>query len=123
MSKPQAEVVGAARLRATMAKAASDLAHLDRATEATSRLVEQRARGSVPVRTGRLARSLSATSTGDEARVSSSVVYAGVQHYGWAARGIRAHPFLVPAAEDSTAVWRQFYVADVNRALDQVHGA
>lgn len=118
----QTELVGAARFHATMAKASADLAHLERAATATGRLIDQRAGGAAPKRTGRLASSLVASASGSDARVSSGLVYAGVQHYGWAAHGITAHPFLVPAAEASTPLWRQFYVADVNRALDQVHG-
>lgn len=31
------------------------------------------------------------------------VPYAGVQHYGWPARGIQAHPFLVNAVQSSRA--------------------
>lgn len=123
MAKPDVEVVGAARCAATMAAAAARLSHLDGATSSTSRLVQSRARGNAPKRTGRLAGSLVAASTGTEARVSSGVVYAGVIHYGWAAHNIRANPFLVPAAEDSTPVWRRFYVADVNTALAMVKGA
>lgn len=123
MAKPDVEVVGAARCAATMAAAAARLTRLDGATSATSRLVQSRARGNAPKRSGRLAGSLVATAKGDEARVSSGVVYAGVQHYGWAARGITAHPFLVPVAEASTPVWRAYYVADVNAALNMVKGA
>jgi phage gpG-like protein len=122
VSRARTEVIGATRLRATLAIAGAQLGHLDGATSATARLVQQRARGAAPKRSGRLAGSLVATSKGDEARVSSGVVYAGVQHYGWAAHGIRAHPFLVPVAEASTAIWRPFYVADVNRVLGHVKG-
>jgi phage gpG-like protein len=118
----QVQVIGGARLAATLAAAAAQLDHLDGATTATSRQVAQRAGGRAPKRSGRLASSLRPSHTGSEAVVGSGVVYAGVQHYGWPARNIRAHPFLVPVAEASST-WRPFYVADVNRVLTTVKGA
>jgi phage gpG-like protein len=119
----QVEVVGDTRLRATLHAAGAALAHMDAANQATARLVQQRARGAAPKRTGRLAGSLVATATGDTARVSSGLVYAGVQHYGWAAHGISAHPFLVPVAEASQAVWIRTYEAQINQTLSMVKGA
>ena len=122
-SGPQVEVVGDTRLRATLGAASAALAHMDAANQATSRLVQQRARGAAPKRTGRLAGSLVATATGDEARVASGLVYAGVQHYGWAAHGITAHPFLVPVAQATEQVWIRTYEAQVNQILGMVKGA
>lgn len=116
------EVIGADRLARTLRAAADDLSHLERAGESAGRLVQTRARGTAPVRTGRLANSLRVEVAGAEARVRSDVVYAGVIHYGWAARGIRAHPFLVPVAADSTPVWRTYYVAEVRDVLGHVKG-
>lgn len=116
------QVIGADRLASTLRSAADDLARLDHATAQTSRLVQTRARARAPKVSGRLAGSLVAASDGAEARVSSGLIYAPVIHYGWAGHNIRANPFLVPAATDSTELWRPFYVADVRRVLDHVKG-
>ena len=119
----KSELVGATRLRATMAVAAARMAELDAAEAAAGRLIEQRARGLAPKRTGRLASSVRATPGEGEVSVSSSLVYAGVIEYGWAAHGISAHPFLVPAAHASEPVWVRYYETDVNAALELVKGA
>jgi phage gpG-like protein len=116
------QVVGDTRLALTLHAAADALSHLERAGQAAGRLVETRARGAAPKRTGRLASSLRAEVDGDTARVRSDLVYAGVIHYGWAARNIRAHPFLVPVAAASEPVWRTFYVAEVRTVLGHVKG-
>lgn len=116
------EVIGADRLARTMRAAADDLARLERAGQSAARLVETRARGTAPKRTGRLASSLHSEVDGDTARVRSDVVYAGVIHYGWSTRNIRAHPFLVPVAAASEPVWRTFYVAEVRTVLGHVKG-
>lgn len=116
-------VVGDTRLRATLAAASASLAHLDTANQATSRLVQQRSRGAAPKRSGRLAGSLVATAKGDEARVASGLVYAGVQHYGWSAHGISPHPFLVPVAEATEPVWIRTYETQVKAILNTVKGA
>jgi phage gpG-like protein len=119
----QVTVQGDTRLKATLAAASASLAHMDAATGTTAQLVRGRAVGAAPKRTGRLAGSLSATSTGDTARVSSGQVYAGVIHYGWAARGIRAHPFLVPVAEQTQPVWIRSYQAQLKAIVGRVRGA
>jgi hypothetical protein len=106
-----------------MAVAASRMDELDRAEAAAGRLIEQRARGLAPKRTGRLASSVRAQPGRGEVAVASSLVYAGVIEHGWAAHGITAHPFLVPTAHASEPVWRAYYVADVNAVLAQVKGA
>jgi hypothetical protein len=67
------------------------------------------ARQIAPKRSGRLAASIAATQIKDRARLSAGsagVPYAGVIHYGWAARNIAPQPFLIAAAqrnEDTTA--------------------
>lgn len=123
MSAGAVTVVGDTRVRATLAAAAAHLDHLEAAHQSASRLVLQRSRGAAPKRTGRLARSLSASSKGDEARVATGLVYAGVIHYGWAAHGISAHPYLVPVAEASQPIWIQAYKAEVITTANMVKGA
>ena len=123
MSPGAVTVVGDTRLRATLAVAAERLDHLETAGQSASRLIMQAARGRAPKRTGRLAGSLSADADGTEAEVSAGAVYAGVIHYGWAAHGISANPFLVPVAESTQSVWIRSYQAEVVAAISIVKGA
>lgn len=116
------QVIGADRLARTLLAAAEDLTHLDAATAKTSRAIQTRARTRTPKVSGRLASSLSATSTGTEAAVSSGVVYSAVIHYGWPGHNIRANPFLVPTAEETVPVWSAFFADDVARVVGQVKG-
>ena len=53
-----------------------------------------------PKLTGALAASIGYTATKDKAQIyagSNSVVYAGVQEYGWPEQNIKAQPYLRPA--------------------------
>lgn len=124
MAEPaRVEVEGADTLARTLRGAADGLDELDGATAATGRLVKQRAAGKAPKLTGRLAGSLFVESSGDEVVVASDLVYAPVIHYGWAAHGIAAHPFLIPAAIDSEPVWLGIFEKDVQAKLNKVRGA
>lgn len=119
---PAITVEGDERLAVTMRAAAQDMQHLERAQQEAARTILTRAQGQAPKRTGRLARSLVASSEGDTAEVSTDLVYAGVIHNGWAAHHISAHPFLIPVAHATEPVWRKAYVAEVQADLNQVRG-
>jgi phage gpG-like protein len=116
------ELVGADRFIRTVDQAASDVGDLHRANDATSRFIAGRAAGRAPVVSGRLASSLHPESSAEYARVASNVIYAGVIHWGWAARHIRANEFLVPTAENTEPVWLRYYREDLQRALNKVKG-
>jgi hypothetical protein len=71
--------------------------------------VADSAKRKVPVRSGRLQRSIRGSGTKTAARVRTgnnrksgptSVPYAGPIHFGWGARGIRPQPFLYEALDD-----------------------
>lgn len=64
--------------------------------------VAKEARGIVPVRTGRLQKSIKASPTGRGAVVRAgraAVPYAGPIHFGWGRRNIFPQPFLYQAAD------------------------
>lgn len=72
-----------------------------------------------PARTGRLAGNLRAGKGKTKAVVRAGgarVPYAGVIHYGWPARGIRAQPYLTDALQ---ARKQQVYAA-LERGLDDI---
>ena len=117
------EVIGADTFARNLHTAAAGLEDLSTASRATGDLIRGRAAGRAPKRSGRLASSLTVRASGSDVEVSSALVYAGVIHYGWAAHGISANPFLVPAATDSETVWIGFYESDIQSKLDKVRGA
>jgi len=123
MSPGTVTVVGDTRLRATLAVAADRLDELERAGQAAGRMIQQSARARAPKRTGRLAGSLVSAVDGNEAKVSSGLVYAGVIHGGWPAHGISANPYLIPVAESMQSVWIRAYEAEVIAATKIVRGA
>lgn len=64
--------------------------------------VAKEARGIVPVRSGRLQKSIKASATGRGAVVRAgrtAVPYAGPIHFGWGRRNIFPQPFLYQAAD------------------------
>lgn len=115
------EVDGADRFASTLHRAAEEMGELDQAQEAAGRLVEQRARSGAPVKTGDLARSITASVTGTEVHVSSPLKYAGVQEYG--STHTPAHPYMRPALGNSSAQIVALYAVDAQRALGKVQGA
>jgi hypothetical protein len=123
MTKSGATLIGDDVLRATLARASHDLAHLDGAAGKASRLITQRARDRAPKRSGRLASSIVAKVDAGDAAVGSDLIYAPVIHNGWAAHGITPNPFLVPVAADTQTVWVGYYRDDVQHAISQVRGA
>lgn len=120
------EVPGLSRLRRDLRAAGDDLADLKDASAQASQLVATEAGRRAPRRTGRLAGSGRGSRAAGRATVTfggTRVPYAGVIHYGWAARGIAAQPFVIDAATDTQPQWLAFYAAGVEQALDRLDGA
>lgn len=123
MASKNVEVRGDKMLAATMARAAHELGDMEQAAGSAGRLIQTRARGQAPKRTGRLASSLRSKADGSDVEVVSGLVYAPVIHNGWAGHGISPHPFLVPVAHASEPVWRGYYTAELKTIYAQVKGA
>lgn len=118
-------VEGARELRATTARAASELSRLDTADSRASAYLAQRAKGLAPRLTGRLAGSIRAGRTKDAATVTAGagVPYAGPIHWGWPARNIRAHPFMVDALSAGEPTVASIYMGEVTRIVNGIRGA
>lgn len=117
---------GAAELRRTLRAAGDDLGDLKAAHQAAAEVVAPAAASAAPFRSGRLAASVRGSGTKTAAQVragSARVPYAGVQEYGWPARGIVAQPYLVPSAEATEPIWYDAYVAEVDTILGRIKGA
>ena len=115
------EVQGAPELAATLHHAAGRVENMAAVNREVAALVAAAARP--PIRTGRLAASITPRSSDTEAAVTSGLVYAGVIEYGWPRRNIRPAKFLATAfaqTESATTAayekWAQGVLADVKGA-------
>lgn len=115
------EVQGLARFRATLALARQKIREPHDALVESGRLIEQRGRSRAPVRSGRLAASITSSVAGTEATIGSAVEYAAVTEYG-GGNNIPAQPYLRPALDYSQTTVLRAFEEDAQRALNGVHG-
>lgn len=116
-------VKGARALRATTLRAASELQSMDTADKRAGAYLAQRAKGMAPRVTGRLAGSIKPGRSQDAATVTATAVYAGVIHWGWPARNIRAHPFLTDALSAGEPTVASIYMDEVTQIVYTIKGA
>ena len=103
------EIEGGRKLRRAFREVGDDMSDLKELHKRLADDVADSAKRKVPVRSGRLQRSIRGSGTKTAARVRtgnnrksgpSSVPYAGPIHFGWGARGIRPQPFMYDALDD-----------------------
>lgn len=86
--------------------------------------LSKKASARAPRLTGALAASIGYTATQDKAQIyagSNTVVYAGVQEYGWPEKNIQAQPYLRPAVyENIKYIVNKYeeYVKDIVKKYD-----
>lgn len=116
-------VEGADELSRTLHNAADDFGDMERAGDRAANLVANAGRVEAPRLTGALASSIHPDVDGNTAAVVSALPYAGRTHYGWAAVGQRAQPFLTDplARYESTIV--EYFGDEAERILSHVEGA
>jgi phage gpG-like protein len=117
------EVRGADTLARTLRTAADEIAHMTAAHQAAGAAVAAKARPRTRRKTGRLAASWTTRVTVDGAEVGSSVPYAGVQEYGWAAHNISPSRALTGGLGDATDQVERIYFDAVDGAIGKVRGA
>ncbi|MGV0868451.1 hypothetical protein [Corynebacterium kalidii] len=133
-------VQGAARLRRTLRKAGVDIKQLRAVNRDAAQIVATAAAAAAPVggpyrsrgrgrprKPGRLKASIRATATNRAGVVKGGyggtrLRYAGVIHYGWPARNIRAQPFAADAAIRTEPVWTKEYERKVHEVINSVKG-
>ena len=118
-------VEGGRQLRATLRAAGSDLSDLKAAHREAAAIAANTSAALAPFRTGRLkasVRSSGTLSAGIVRAGRAAVPYAPVIHWGWAAKGITAQPFVSYGAQSSEGTWLPVYQHAVNNALERVHG-
>ncbi|MGB1506457.1 MAG: hypothetical protein ACPHDT_13320 [Acidimicrobiales bacterium] len=107
--KPALQIEGGRKLRRAFREVGDGMSDLRQLHKRLADDVADSAKRKVPVRSGRLERSVRGSGTKTAARVRagnnrksgpSSVPYAGPIHFGWGARGIRPQPFLYDALDD-----------------------
>lgn len=79
------------------------------------------ARARAPRRSGRLAGNIRAGLGKTRATVSAgsgSLLYAGVQEYGWRGHGIEAQPYLRPAADQKAEEAARLLAREMQRLID-----
>lgn len=128
----RAELVGAARLSASLRKLGRDLADTGSTAAAVAQRIASAARARAPRRTGRLAGSIRVTRAGTAVTVAASASYAGPINYGVGRRpglrgphNIRASRYWSTSAALRVAepLAQQAFTADINHKIAKVKGA
>lgn len=125
-NEPGVRVVGLNRLLRTLRRAGEDISELKEAHTAAARIVAAYAQAHAPRRSGKLAGTVRPMRVASRARIAAgtrAIPYANPIHWGWAARGITAQPWISHAGQVTESQWEPAYVRDVQRALDRVVGA
>jgi hypothetical protein len=108
-----------------MRKAGQDLGQLRDAHAAAAAVAGERAKGTAPRVSGKLAGNVrwSGTTTAATLRVGGvAVPYANPIHWGWPRRGISPQPWLSEAAQDTEPTWAAIYERAVEKILANVKG-
>ena len=116
-------VEGADTLNRTLRAASADLADMERPAGTTARLIANRARVGAPRLTGALSASVTPSTDKGTAEVTSGLVYANRVHWGYAAVGQRAQPFITDARAQTEGQWMDAYQDEAERILHTVQGA
>ena len=120
------EVVGGARLRATLKDVEHGLEDLTKIHQEVAEIAASRARMKVPVLTGQLRSTIRASGTQRMAVIRAGfakVPYAGVQEWGWPKRHIRERSYMRDGAHETEPQWRKLYDDKVDDLLEKVKGA
>lgn len=125
MAKPAIQVEGSRQLRREFRQIGDDMSDLRELHKRLADDVAGTAKTKVPVRSGRLQRSIRGSGTKTAARVRAgnnrksgptAVPYAGPIHFGWGARKIRPQPFMYEALDDR----RQEVIENYNREVREI---
>lgn len=117
MSKPSLKVEGAKDLQRALRKVEGGSADLKATHAAAARIVETAAKPLARRKSGAMANSIRSTGQARQGVVRAGfarVPYAGVQHFGWAARNITPNPFLYDALDDRSGEVIEEYERQVN---------
>ena len=100
MAETQITITGVNEVKNTLNKLSKDLESNVELNKELSTTLAQKASAMAPRLTGALASSVQGNASAEKAQImagSQTVVYAGVQEYGWPEKNIQAQPYLRPA--------------------------
>jgi len=100
MAEAQITITGVNEVKNTLNKLSKDLESNVELNKELSTTLAQKASAMAPRLTGALASSVQGNASAEKAQImagSQTVVYAGVQEYGWPEKNIQAQPYLRPA--------------------------
>ena len=129
MTESAVQIEGGRELRRKLREAGDDMTELKALHKRLADDVADTAKTKVPVRSGRLQRSIRGSGTRTSATVKagnnrrsgpSAVPYAKPIHFGWASRGIRPQPFLYDALDDRRQEVVDAYNAQIRTVLRRV---
>lgn len=119
-------VDGGRQFRSTVKRAVGDLGDLKATHKEAADLVAREAKPDAPTgKTLKLQGSVRAAGTASAAIIRAGgarVRYAGVQHFGWPARNIKAQPFITEAAQRTEPQWADIYADGVQTILNRIKG-
>ena len=118
------QVEGARELSLRLAKASPDATELKAGYREVGEVVVKQAQVEVPVKSGRLQRSIKSMPTTSAAVVQAGtagrVPYAGPIHFGWAKRHIKPQPFLYTAMDKRETEVLEAYSAQVHKMAQRL---
>ncbi len=124
--KPAIRIEGGRELRRAFREIDDDMSDLKDLHKRLADDIAGTAKTKVPVRSGRLKRSIRGSGTKTAARVRAGnnqknfrhgVPYAGPIHFGWAERGIRPQPFMYEALDNRRQEVVDRYNAEVRSII------
>lgn len=128
LSHTSVQVDGARQLRASLKAAGISLDDLKEAHRQAGQVVQNRARTTSPVSTEnkphiRDTIRVGATKTAAIIRAGGKrLPYGPVVHWGWFARGIKPHPWVSQAAQDTEPQWQDLYMVALEHIIDTIEG-
>lgn len=117
------EVRGAERIHATTDKAVHEIENLRAGNERAAQHVAETARTLAPKLTGTLAGSVFTEVAPDRFVVATDLVYGSVQEFGAPRINVPAQPWMRPALAQQQEQVMTDLSANVQHALDGIHGA
>jgi hypothetical protein len=114
------QVLGAPELRRALRGMRDELRDLSRLHKTVAEIVRAQMANMAPRDSGQLAASLRASGTRKSATVKSTLIYAPVQHYGWAAHGISPTLFGDRAREASLGAVDAAYRSGIDDIIHRI---
>lgn len=121
MSGPVVKVEGAREVRATLRKLGAGTRDMSQVHRKVAALVIGPAQGRTRHRSGKLAGSYRVKASAAKAAISSNVIYAPIQEFGWPRHNITASHALESTVEDMAPAIAEAYQAHVKDLVDRLN--